>query len=224
MKVREATITALNRRVQELEREVAAIEQTGRQKVQKPSAAAGPEPMARWSFDTDARDAAGSLHGTLHGGATVSGGRLRLDGKAAFLRTAPLDREVKTKTLEAWVALQNLTQRGGEYAWDGRPRVDAIVFGERQPGKWMAGSENYRLARLTSPAETAKPDELIHVAASYEADGRITVYRGRFTAAGTSRPAAGRLRTYAAKVARSDGAAAHRVETLNWRGDRRARL
>ena len=72
-----------------------------------------PSPLARWTFDSDARAVVGLMHGTLEGGATVSNGRLHLDGKGAFFRSAPLPKGVREKTLEVWLTLSNLTQQGG---------------------------------------------------------------------------------------------------------------
>ena len=56
---------------------------------------------------------------------------------------------------------------------------DALVFGERQPGHWVAGSNFFERTRdLGAHAEeTARPGDLVHLAATYAADGRITVYR-----------------------------------------------
>ena len=38
---------------------------------------------------------------------------MKLNGTTAVLQSAPLPKEVKAKTLEAWVCLANLNQRGG---------------------------------------------------------------------------------------------------------------
>ena len=70
-------------------------------------------PVAAWIFDGDARDALGGLHGEVQGGAKIRNGRLVLDGTNSFVRTAPLERSLREKTLEAWVSLANLDQAGG---------------------------------------------------------------------------------------------------------------
>ena len=50
--------------------------------------------------------------------------------------------------------------------------------GERQPGKWIAGSDFFRRTRdLDGPAESAGPGEFVHVAAVYAPDGTIAMYR-----------------------------------------------
>ncbi len=194
------------------QKELAAIEKAGRDKVLRekgrPSGDDVPSPIARWTFQGDGRDVVGNLHGTLHGGAAVVNGRLRLDGKGAYLATEPIARAITEKTLEAWVSLSSLDQRGGGVlsleTKDGQV-FDAIAFGEREPRKWIAGSEFFRRTRdLAAPAETAKPGELIHLAATYGADSRIAVYRNgvayddAYIPTGTG----GALRTYAASEAR----------------------
>jgi hypothetical protein len=156
------------------------LEVRGRAKAQ-PGGDDLPPPLARWAFAGDARDSAGTLHGTLKGGAVIRNGRLVLDGKGAFVETEPLKADLRAKTLEAWVVLAGLTQGGGGVvsveAAGGSP-FDAVVLGERQPGMWAAGSEFFRRTRdLSAPAETTKPGEPVHVAVTYAADGRITVYR-----------------------------------------------
>ena len=175
---------------------------TSRQEGQT-SAVAPPAPIARWTFEGDAKDSIGGLHGTLAGGAIVSGGRLKLDGKGAFVRTAPLARPLREKTLEAWVALGDRDQRGGGVisveAKDGAI-FDAIVFGERVPRRWMAGSSFFHRSRdLDAPDETARPGRLVHVAIVYHADNSIAVYRNGVSYGEPYTPAGenSTLRTYA---------------------------
>jgi hypothetical protein len=184
-KVREERRAGLERRVGQLQKDIAALEQLGRDRIQSerkgPDLTGLPTPMARWTFETDARDTIGTLHGTLRGGAVVAGGRLRLNGEGAFLQTAPLPRDMRAKTLEAWVAPANLTKRGGGVMTvenkDGSV-FDAIVFGEREPMKWFAGSDFYHRTRdLDAPPESLESPALVHLAIVYSADHRIGVYR-----------------------------------------------
>ncbi len=57
-------------------------------------------------------------------------------------------------------------------------QFDAIVFGETEPNRWIAGSDNYRRTQpIHGPEEQAAPDEFMHVAIVYELDGTITAYR-----------------------------------------------
>ena len=140
-----------------------------------------PVPYARWSFDGDATDSVGNHHGQLFDGAVVESGRLILDGRRSSMRTSPLDRDLREKTLEAWVSLDNLTQRGiGVIGLDtpGDRTFDSIVFGEQTPQHWMAGSDYFRRTRpAQGTAETSLPGQLIHTAIVYSKDNSITLYR-----------------------------------------------
>ena len=194
-------LATLHQRVAEAEKSLAAIEGEARAKALNaragglqppPAAASTPQPIARWSFDADARDQLGSLHGELLGGATLRNGRLILDGNSAHLRTAPLARELREKTLEAWVALANLDQSGGgvlTVETSSGSVFDAIVFAERDARKWVNGSDNFRRSRaLDGVTETAKPGELIHLAVSYRADGTVAFFRNGVPYAAPYRP------------------------------------
>jgi formylglycine-generating enzyme required for sulfatase activity/serine/threonine protein kinase len=138
-----------------------------------------PAPYACWTFESDARDEIGSMHGRLVGGANVREGRLYLDGKTGHMRTEPLPQGIREKTLEAWVFLHNLDQRGGGViSIEAGATFDAVVFGEREPKKWIAGSEWFhRTVNLRAPTENAKPRDPIHIAVVYDLEGGITVYR-----------------------------------------------
>ncbi|HRI12247.1 MAG TPA: DUF1549 domain-containing protein [Verrucomicrobiota bacterium] len=182
-----ADATATNARdLAEVEGRLAELDRRVRERVAASSGRSEvtvtpPQPFARWSFDGDAQDSQGHLPGTPHGGARIEGGRLHLDGQQAFVETAPLDRALQDKTLEAWVYLTSATPRGGgvitvETA-DGK-RFDSITFGERQPRKWMAGSDSTRRSRdLEAAEESALPGEPVHVAIVYGSDRKISVFR-----------------------------------------------
>ena len=53
---------------------------------------------------------------------------------------------ISDKTMVAWVYPANLEQRGGSALtlFDQAEHFDAIVLGEKAPGKWMAGSDFFR--------------------------------------------------------------------------------
>ena len=138
-------------------------------------------PISRWTFDKNFRDEIGSAHGIASGGARVADGVLHLDGKNDFVMTEPIARELTAKTLEAWVKLDHLNQGGGSAItiqnFDGG-QFDAIVFGEREPGRWMAGSNGFaRTKSFGGEEETAAKDRFVHVAITYSEDGTITAYR-----------------------------------------------
>ncbi len=156
-----------------------------------PAVPPGPVALARWTFDGTP---APVMPGTPMGGAVVSEGRLQLPKEGAYFQTPPLPRDVREKTLEAWVSLADLKQGGGAAisleSADGT-KFDAIVFGEREPGKWTAGSDGFvRTKDLDAPAETTPAGEFVHVAAVYAADNSIALYRNgepcgrRYTPAG----------------------------------------
>ncbi len=137
-------------------------------------------PVARWDFTAGADDTRRGWQGELHGAAQFGkdGLRIREEGYAV---TLPLKQTLKAKTLEAWVLLDNLIQRGGGVisvmAPDGSA-FDAIVFGEQVPGQWTAGSEFFRRTQaFGGPPETEATTQPVHIAFVYYADGRIVAYR-----------------------------------------------
>src|SRR5207248_7868666 len=95
--------------------------------------------------------------------------------------TVPLKTDLRAKTLEAWVVLDNLRQQGGaalSVQARGREAFDAIVFAEIDPGRWMAGSEGFTRTRgFGGPAETEADRRPVHVAVVYAEDGTVTGYR-----------------------------------------------
>jgi hypothetical protein len=142
---------------------------------------AGPRPLAEWDFQAGLADRAGPLHGTRHGAARLGAAGLVVDGKSGFVATAPLRADLRAKTFEAWVRLDNLAQRGGGVVGvqtlDGKV-FDALVFGEQEPGRWLAGSDFFRRTRsFNGPAEARADREPVHVALAYDADGTVRAYR-----------------------------------------------
>ncbi|MDB5306482.1 MAG: hypothetical protein JWO38_684, partial [Gemmataceae bacterium] len=142
---------------------------------------APPPPVAAWDFRAGPDDLAGKLDAKPTGGAKLTPAGAVLDGKTAFLRTAPISTDLRAKTLEAWVTLDAPGQRGGGVMTVQTPEgneFDAIVFGERDPGQWFVGSEFFRRSRSfdrgDDPGPGAKP---VHVAITYRDDGTITGFR-----------------------------------------------
>jgi len=161
----------------------------------------GPGAFLRWTFDGSTND----LSGEFHGGARAENGRLRLPKAGAYFQSAPLSRDLREKTLEAWVALDDRQQRGGAAisieGSDGSV-FDAIVYGERQPGKWMSGSSGFERTRdLDAPEETSGPGVLVHMAIVYRSDNSIAVFRNGEPYGKPYTPAS-ELRTYQAGTAR----------------------
>src|SRR5262249_21411357 len=134
-------------KIANLSEQIGALEAPVRKAIlaeRKQNPVPAPQPFARWDFQDNLKDGVGRLHGTAQANAKLDGG-LRLDGKS-YVSTVPLDRDLKAKSLEAWVTLDNLDQRGGGVisiqSKDGG-HFDALVFGERDEKQWMAGSENF---------------------------------------------------------------------------------
>ena len=100
------------------------------------------------------------------------------------------------KTLVAWVALADLSQRGGSVLTIEKPGgvFDAIVFGELAPGKWMPGSNGFSRTpkeQAAFPAEVADAKTLVQIAIVYKGN-QVTVYRdgkeyASYTAKGAER-------------------------------------
>lgn len=204
------TLVRWERERREAETKLRKIETEGQRAVlqgRRPNTAEPslPQPASRWTFEGHTRDIAGHLDAELKDGAVLRNGRLVLDGKGAHAVTSPLDTEAGEKTFEAWVVLPNLDSRGGGIITlqsKGGSPFDSLVYGERQPRKWVAGSESFQRTRdLDAPAETSKVDEAVHVAVSYSADNRIQFYRnGRpYGAAYTPVGPQGKLHRFPAK-------------------------
>ncbi|WP_082407745.1 LamG-like jellyroll fold domain-containing protein [Verrucomicrobium spinosum] len=137
--------------------------------------------MACWNFEGDAHDQIGGLDGELVGGAVVRNGRLVLNGQDAYVRTAPLGKAIRARSLEAWVRLDNTEQRGGGVVSIESERgdvFDGIVFGEKEPREWISGSDFHRRTKdVGGPVEMAPKDQFVHLAITYGADNLVTLYR-----------------------------------------------
>lgn len=145
------------------------------------SGAQAPQPIARWQFDTGLADSVGGRDAELQGRAKLEEGTLVLDDRKSFATTLPLDRDLVEKTLHVRVALDDIEQRGGAamslQTLDGA-QFDAIVFGEAEPGRWMAGSDHFKRTKsFAAPEETEAGNQPVDVTITYAADGTITCYR-----------------------------------------------
>ncbi len=185
-----ARLTKQQRDLDQAVKSRAAILEPARQQILEARRASGkipdgalkaPEPFAAWDFESDTRDAAGNLHGTLKGQAKIEKGCLVVGGTDAWMETSPLEKDVREKTLEAWIQLGTLEQGGGGaislQTIDGGV-FDAIVFGEREPKKWMAGSNGFvRTAPFQGTEDAEALDRFVHFAIVYSEDGTIRGYR-----------------------------------------------
>jgi hypothetical protein len=174
-------LAKLTRDTEAARAELAAIEAPARAAIAAAGGSAGLSPVAAWDFRTGPNDLVGALHARPVAAAKLTAAGAVLDGKTAFLRTAPLVAPLRAKTLEAWVKLDALTQRGGGVMAVQTPDgavFDAIAFGEREPGRWMAGSDFFRRTQpFTGPDEVEADKQPVHVALAVGPDGTVTGYR-----------------------------------------------
>ena len=166
--------------LRELDRKLAAFDAEARKRLKIDKPALAVKPVARWSFEKDGSDSVGGMTADIKDGATVARGRLILDGKSAVAVSLPLTADLTAKTLEVWVQLGTLDQRGGgvmTVETNTGTVFDSVVFAENQPKRWMAGSEFFRRTKpLNGPDETDATG-LVHLALTYSADGKIAAYR-----------------------------------------------
>lgn len=152
-----------------------------------------PTPLHQWTFNGNAQDSVGGMDGTLNNGASISDGKLVLDGINDYMITGPLAdaagvaETIIEKTLIAWVSLNNLTQTAGGALTIENPNADpslavfdSIVFGEDEAEKWMAGSNNFY--RTESPQtfgaiEDKTDPRSVMIAVVYDGAHGITIYR-----------------------------------------------
>lgn len=139
-----------------------------------------PKPIGRWEFESDLQDSVGPAHGEARGDARIERGALVVK-QQGYVVTSPLKQAVKAKTIEAWVQLADLDQRGGGVitiqSTDGGI-FDSIVFGEQNPRQWMAGSNFFqRTQSFNAPPEQDAVGRPVHVAIAYHEDGLIVGYR-----------------------------------------------
>ena len=140
-----------------------------------------PKPSLRWNFADGWKD---TIHGiTAHpkGGARIDNGVLIVTGGGhAVTDTLPMN--FREKTLEAWVKLDNLNQRAGGVVTIQSPTgtiFDSIVYAEKNPNNWMAGSNGFRRTQsfAGAPPEENADKEFVHLAITYQPDGTVTGYR-----------------------------------------------
>jgi hypothetical protein len=189
-------IAAEEQKLDEVNRQIAAMLEPARARLQPglklaPLPLNTPPPLAEWTFDKDTSDTRGRMKLELVGAARVENGALVLDGKS-MAKSGALPKKIKTKTLEAWVILDNLTQRGGGVLTvQGKNGVlfDSIVYAEKTPQHWVAGSNFFERSELfEGSSETEAATRPVHIAVVYQADGTISGYRdGNLTAAPTAK-------------------------------------
>jgi len=179
---RQQTIASMRGRIAELESEIAALYRSARPASARP----GARVFARWTFDTDGRDESGEVHARIPAKALlVDGGVEAAPGsETVVITTTPLKTEVREKTLEAWIRVNQLPTKAftlfelrNQSGYRGAS-VDGMQFSAGQSRHW----ENFSIGRFRSEnpgggAEDTAPGRLLHLAIAYTKDGRIHQYR-----------------------------------------------
>ncbi|MBC8472899.1 MAG: hypothetical protein H8D56_25840 [Planctomycetes bacterium] len=130
-----------------------------------------------WTFEPgeELKDLMGNFADITLMGAKVEKGQLDVDAGKWAIATPYSGPDIEEKTLVSWASLDNLDVQAGSILTIDRlsdPTFDAIVFGERQPHRWMAGSGWFHRTQDPDPGfEEKKTGVLIQMAISYEDDG-----------------------------------------------------
>lgn len=137
-------------------------------------------PVHRWEFKGSLEDSVGGLTLKLQDGARLESDHLVV-GPRGHAVSVPLKQDLREKTLEAWVQLENLEQQGGGLlsiqTKDGNV-FDAIVFGEQRARHWLAGSNVFaRTQGFEGDEEQEAKEGIVHFAVAYHPDGRIVGFR-----------------------------------------------
>lgn len=178
-------LASQQQKVAQISSQIATILDPAREKLQSKKAApqpisATPAPLAEWLFEGDLKDVHGKLDLKAAGAARVENGALVLDG-ASMAKSGSLPKKLRAKTFEAWVMLDDLKQQGGGVITvqgkDGG-LFDSMVFGEKQAGHWVAGSNYFERSELfEGQEETEATTRPIHIAIVYQPDGSVSGYR-----------------------------------------------
>ena len=143
--------------------------------------------IGHWTFEKGAEleDLTGHFSDIDLLGADVKDGKLHLGSNEWAMTTGYKGPDIgPDKTLITWLYLDDLNvTRGATLAVNksSADTFDAIVYAERQPKRWMAGSSFFRRTADANPGfEEKETGKLIQLAISYEDDGgnaKIMIYR-----------------------------------------------
>ena len=143
-------------------------------------------PVGHWTFEPGKEKVDLTEHfGDIElRGATVEKGQLVLGSNKWALTTGYKGPDIKEKTLVAWVYIDDLNITHGAPLAINRSssdHFDAIVYAERQPRRFMAGSSNFTRTQDAIPGfEEKETGKLISLAISYEDSGgqaHVRIYR-----------------------------------------------
>ena len=143
--------------------------------------------IGHWTFEKGAglEDLTGHFSKIDLLGADVKDGKLHIGSNKWAMTTGYKGPDIgPDKTLVTWLYLDDLNvTRGATLAVNksSGDTFDAIVYAERQPKRWMAGSSFFRRTQDAIPGfEEKQTGKLIQLAISYEDEGgnaKITIYR-----------------------------------------------
>ena len=143
--------------------------------------------IGHWTFEkgVELEDLTGHFGDIELLGADVKDGKLHIGNNEWAMTTGYKGAAIgPEKTLVVWLYLDDLNvTRGAPLAVNksSADTFDAIVYAERQPKRWMAGSSFFRRTEDANPGfEEKQTGKLIQLAISYEDDGgnaKIMIYR-----------------------------------------------
>ncbi len=183
---RRRRVEPLQRGIRVLSHMVATLHESARQRILKrqgyPMRPQLPGLLSRWAFDADAYDQLGGLHGNPDSDAVIEDGGLRFKQDRARFTTMPLQQDLKEKTLEIWLRMEDHAGYGfymtvlGE---DSKPR--GVFDGLRYDGgsrTWKSESEyNYRTLQIEKAHESEGTSEPLQLTLVYGPQDRIHIYR-----------------------------------------------
>jgi hypothetical protein len=152
-----------------------------------PASAADPTLVGDWQFDSATSGDASGHWSTfeLRGSATVANGQLAVDGTGNGVGATAWARArsysgptISDKTMVSWVSLDSTAIVSGAPIGLYKPagdQFDSVVYAERQPFRWMAGSDFFnRTADFIPGVNDTNTGSLRQVAISYRDNGNGT--------------------------------------------------
>jgi len=136
------------------------------------------KPYASWDFESGLKDSVRGLEFKPVGEVRQVSGEVVLG--PGYLQSGPLPVELKAKTMEVWFKLADINQVGGGLMTIEGPGglFDSIVLGERKPGHWISGSNQFARTEDFPESEPENlPSRKLHLTMVYGEDGTTRLYR-----------------------------------------------
>lgn len=144
------------------------------------------ELVGHWTFEPGSElvDLSGNFEDLVLHDATIDGGQLDVGVDQWAYAGGYSGPDITEKTLMSWLSLDDLeVQAGSALTIDkiSEDEFDGIIFGERQPHRWMNGSSFWRRTVDADPGfEETETGELINITITYADEGgstHLTLYR-----------------------------------------------